>query len=109
VTVDSWGGILDTTKESNMCTQNNHFFQAIRHLILGQEDCLYLNVYTPNLKAKLTIMFCIHGGGFLTGHIGSNVFGPEYLMDNDCALVSINYRLGLFGKICVTKLILIFY
>ncbi|KAL5242178.1 hypothetical protein ACI65C_009588 [Semiaphis heraclei] len=97
VTVDSWEGILDATKESNMCTQNNHFFPAIRHLTLGQEDCLYLNVYTPNINGKLPVMFWIHGGGFLAGHGGSNVFGPEYFMDNDVVLISINYRLGLFG------------
>lgn len=89
-----------------MCTQNNHFFSAVKHLILGQEDCLYLNVYTPNLNGKLPVMFWIHGGGFLAGHSGS--FGPEYFMDNDVVLVSINYRLGLFGKICLTKLILVF-
>jgi len=89
-----------------MCTQNNHFLPAVKHLILGQEDCLYLNVYTPNLNGKLPVMFWIHGGGFLAGHSG--LFGPEYFMDNDVVLVSINYRLGLFGKICLTKIILVF-
>lgn len=98
-TVDSWDGILDATKESNMCIQNNHFFLPIRHLILGEEDCLYLNVYTPNINGKFPVMFWIHGGGFLGGHSGSNVFGAEYFMDKDVVLVSINYRLGLFGFI----------
>lgn len=96
--MDSWEGILDATHESNMCTQNNHFFSSIRHLTLGQEDCLYLNVYTPNVNGTLPVMFWIHGGGFLGGHSGSNVFGPEYFMDKDVVLVSTNYRLGLFGK-----------
>ncbi|XP_025194178.1 venom carboxylesterase-6-like [Melanaphis sacchari] len=98
-TVDSWEGILDATKESNMCTQNNRFFPSIRHLILGEEDCLYLNVYTSNLNGKLPVMLWIHGGGFLAGHSGSNIFGSEYFMDKDVVFVSINYRLGLFGFI----------
>ncbi|XP_060847593.1 juvenile hormone esterase-like isoform X1 [Rhopalosiphum padi] len=97
--VDSWESILDATKESNMCTQNNHFFSSIRHLTFGKEDCLYLNVYTPNVNGKLPVMFWIHGGGFLAGHSGSNVYGPEYFMDKDVVFVSINYRLGLFGFI----------
>ena len=40
-------------------------------------------------------MFWIHGGGFLFG-AGSDM-GPSYFMDEDIILVTINYRLGVFG------------
>lgn len=46
-------------------------------------------------------MFWIHGGGFLAGHSGSSLYGPEYFMDSDVVFVSFNYRLGLFGEICL--------
>lgn len=60
------------------------------------EDCLYLNVYSPKSdKNLLPIMFWIHGGGFSTGY--SATFGPEYFMDKDIILVTINYRLGVLG------------
>lgn len=90
---------MDATKEPNICIQNNHFFLALKNVIEGQEDCLYLNIYTPDINKKLPVMFWIHGGGFLAGYGGFNIFGPDYFMDKDVVLVSINYRLGLLGKI----------
>lgn len=90
---------MDVTKEANFCIQNNHFFPSFKDIIHGEEDCLYLNVHTPNTNKKLPVMFWIHGGGFLAGHSGSSLYGPEYFMDNDVVLVSFNYRLGLFGEI----------
>ncbi|CAB0040148.1 unnamed protein product [Trichogramma brassicae] len=72
--------------------------------IIGSEDCLYLNVFTPhvdfsainsnNLKA---VMVWIHGGGFSSGFANTDFYGPDYLMENDVVLVSFNYRLGIFG------------
>lgn len=98
--MDPWCDILDATKEASMCTQNNHFFLAFKNVIHGQEDCLYLNVYTPDkyLNGKLPVMFWIHGGGFLAGHGGPSVYGADYFMDKNVVLVTFNYRLGLFGK-----------
>ena len=62
------------------------------------EDCLYLNVYTPirNLSLPaLPVMVWVHGGGFTLGS------GSEYdatsLATKDIVLVTINYRLGVFG------------
>lgn len=68
---------------------------------MGTEDCLYLNVYTKDLKPKVLrpVMFWIHGGGFLTGHGDDTLYGPNYLLRKDVVLVTINYRLGVFGKI----------
>lgn len=90
VPVEPWHGILDATKESNICLQ------------LGstdsQEDCLYLNVYTPKTnQTSLPIMFWIHGGGFSWGHGRSSQYGPDYIMDKDVILITIHYRLGIFG------------
>lgn len=43
-------------------------------------------------------MVYIHGGGFFSGTGSSSFNGPEYLLDEDIVLVTINYRLGIFGK-----------
>jgi len=43
------------------------------------------------------VIFFIHGGGFFTGDANDHVYGPEYLMDQDVVLVTINYRLGPLG------------
>lgn len=97
--VDQWDGILDATKETNICIQNNHFIYLFKDVIEGVEDCLYLNVHTPDLNGNLPVMFWIHGGGFHAGHSRSELYGPDYFMDKDVVFVSFNYRLGVFGKI----------
>ncbi|GJQ88160.1 Est-6 [Trypoxylus dichotomus] len=69
-------------------------------VILGDEDCLYVNVYVPREKPtpsdNLNVIVHFHGGGFM---IGSSSFysGPEYFMDEEVIVVTMNYRLGPFG------------
>lgn len=69
------------------------------------EDCLYLNVWTPTAAAshpekKLPVAVWIHGGAYQNG------WGYEVTMDGetwakrDIILVTINYRLGIFGFLC---------
>ncbi|XP_075986140.1 carboxylic ester hydrolase-like [Anticarsia gemmatalis] len=63
------------------------------------EDCLTLNVYTPNNNSskKLPVIFYIHPGGFYAMTGRSDLVGPHYLLDRDVVLVAINYRLGSLG------------
>lgn len=42
-------------------------------------------------------MVWIHGGRFSEGHGWTSVEGPEFLMDKDLILISVNYRLGILG------------
>lgn len=69
------------------------------------EDCLYVNVFTPNLDylkntkpALKPVMVYIYGGAFLTGASFDTVYGPDFLLDEDVVVVSFNYRLGAFGE-----------
>lgn len=53
----------------------------------------------PDGKSKpKPVMFWIHGGGFTMGSSNTDIYGPEYLITGDIVLVSLNYRLGIFGK-----------
>ena len=64
------------------------------------EDCLYLNVWTPakSTNAKLPVMFWIHGGGFMFGSGGKACYdGAELAKRGDVVVVTCNYRLGPFG------------
>lgn len=65
----------------------------------GEEDCLYLHVYTPKVCGTdlLPVMVFIHGGGFLVGN--PDVVGGTALplLTKDIVLVSIQYRLGTLG------------
>eukprot|EP00092_Neocalanus_flemingeri_P012684 GFUD01013668.1.p1 GENE.GFUD01013668.1~~GFUD01013668.1.p1 ORF type:complete len:641 (+),score=136.04 GFUD01013668.1:337-2259(+) len=67
----------------------------------GSEDCLYLNVFTPETKfhgsVSYPVMVWIHGGAFQMGSSSSESYGPERILEEDIVLVTINYRLGPLG------------
>ena len=64
------------------------------------EDCLYLNVYTTapgKPDAKLPVAMWIHGGGLREGWGFEPEFYGDEFASKDVVLVTINYRLGMFG------------
>lgn len=63
------------------------------------EDCLYLNIWTPAQSAqeRLPVIFWIHGGAFMTGYGHSAHFDGEAFARQGVILVTINYRLSVFG------------
>jgi para-nitrobenzyl esterase len=65
----------------------------------GSEDCLYLNVVTPNWPAKqlLPVMFWIHGGANVGGTGDGSLYNDGTLVNHGVVTVTINYRLGVFG------------
>ncbi|XP_014273060.1 venom carboxylesterase-6 [Halyomorpha halys] len=93
-----WKGTLDATGDAPLCLQKLIYFPLVRNMTLGQEDCLYLNIFTPMLdtREKLPILVYIHGGGFRMGMSGPKE-APAFFMDEDVILVSLHYRLGLLG------------
>lgn len=94
--MESWSGIKNATKFGNCCAQKN--FMA--PIFAGSDDCLFLNIYTTALKPiePRAVMVCIHGGGFVCGSGDDDFNGPDYLIEKDIVLVSINYRLGILGE-----------
>ena len=72
-----------------------------RRTISGNEDCLYLNIYVPKNnvdfeKNDLPVMFWIHGGSNIWGS-GSSYDFSNLARKRDVIVVTINYRLGVFG------------
>ena len=63
--------------------------------MIGFEDCLYLNVYSTQPNEALPVLVWIHGGGFTAG--AGDFYRPDYLLDYELVVVSINYRLGALG------------
>lgn len=65
----------------------------------GREDAAVVNVYTPNTKPNnpMPVMVWFHGGGWNSGSGQTDLFGPDYLMQKDVILVTVNYRLGPVG------------
>nr|CAD7268122.1 unnamed protein product [Timema shepardi] len=68
----------------------------------GPEDCLYLNVWTPELPVDginpgLPVMVWIHGGAFTIGNGNPRLCSPYFFVDQKVIVVLINYRLGTLG------------
>lgn len=57
---EGWQRVRDASKHGSSCTCKD-FFEIEAE---GEEDCLFLNVYSPDLDDKLPVMFWIHGGSF---------------------------------------------
>lgn len=94
----AWEGVQDCSEFGPVCPQPMAN-PMVPVDVPQSEDCLYLNVWTPDLKPEkpLPVMVWIHGGGF-HGGAGSC---PEYdgadLAREDVVVVTVNYRLGIFG------------
>merc|ERR1712002_904905 len=98
----SWGGTLVATEDGPVCPHKMDYGENIGSYT-GEEDCLYLNIYTPTLTrsnnplALKAVMLWIHGGGFSAGSGSEYWYDPVNFMEKDVVVVTINYRLGPLG------------
>jgi para-nitrobenzyl esterase len=102
-----WKDVRDAMQFGAHCAQNRVYADIIFQDDGPSEDCLYLNVYTPaSAKAGsgLPVMFWIHGGGYDTGSASEPRYSGDYLPAKGVVLVTINYRLGIFGFLATTDL-----
>lgn len=94
-----WSGVHQATDFGYRCVQAP-IFHDMRFRDPGEsEDCLTLNVWTPakDKKAKLPVMVWIYGGGFVGGTTSEPRQDGEHLAHKGVIVVSMNYRLGIFG------------
>ena len=87
------------SKEGNGCLQQASIYAGIQgEGIVGQEDCLYLDIQAPvnNLNRRLPVMFWIHGGGNTSGVKDYYDFS-KFIKQQQVIVVTINYRLGPMG------------
>ena len=71
--------------------------------LIGNEDCLFLNVWAPPNAVDLPVMVWIHGGGNTIGD-GGTYSGAWLAANREVVVVTINYRLGVFGWFSHPKL-----
>lgn len=94
-----WSGDRDATGYGPVCPQLS---VGLPLMDVGSqrqdEDCLYLNVWTPEVGAgRRPIMVWIHGGAFLFGSGSQPIYDGGALAAADVVVVTINYRLGALG------------
>ncbi|MEU4727588.1 carboxylesterase family protein [Streptomyces sp. NPDC023588] len=102
-----WSGTRDATADGPSAPQ---MYQEGGDPVLGghgsppfDEDCLTLNVWTPATDdARRPVLVWIHGGGFVSGS-GSlpGYSGETFARNGDLVVVSVNYRIGPLGYLCL--------
>ena len=101
-----WSGTLDASQFGFACPQ-----PYVKNLssglgLPGNEDCLKLNVFTPNKPGKkLPVMVWIHGGGLIVDGSSDKQFTPINLTKNGVIVVTFDYRLGTLGFFASKELI----
>jgi para-nitrobenzyl esterase len=97
--VQRWSGVRNATAYGPDCMQIPFPGDAAPLGVKPEEDCLYLNVWTPerSVRGKLPVMVWIYGGGFVNGGSSPSVYDGSAFARDGVVLVSFNYRLGNFG------------
>lgn len=94
-----WKGVRNATQFGPRCMQA-HIYPDMRFRDPGpSEDCLTLNVWTPAKakKGSLPVMVWIFGGGYMAGGTSEPRQDGQFLAHRNVVVVSMNYRLGIFG------------
>ncbi len=119
--VTEWDGIYDATAYGNCSYQPRAFYNEEENLkkifyynefrkgetYTYSEDCLFLNIFTPDYACegfKLPVLIYIHGGGFTGGCGHEKHFDGPAWPKHDVIGVTLNYRLGPMGFVCLPEL-----
>jgi para-nitrobenzyl esterase len=94
-----WSGVKKATEFGSHCLQGNVFGDMVFHDAGASEDCLTLNVWVADkhVDPKLPVMVWIYGGGFVAGTTSEARQNGYNLAQQGVIVVSMNYRLGIFG------------
>lgn len=115
---DAWKTPRLTQQFGNACAQygriygpgsNNRYDHTIGTTLnqaVGHEDCLYLNIWRPaNDRDDLPVIVFVHGGSNVSGYTADPVYdGAALARAAHAVVVTVNYRLGIFGFLDVAQL-----
>jgi para-nitrobenzyl esterase len=102
----SWNGTRDASKFGDSCPQPNLKNENKGLGLPGNEDCLKLNVFTPQKPGKdLPVMVWIHGGALQMDGARDPLYAPINLVKNGVIVVTFDYRLGSLGFFANKELI----
>ncbi|MFC0264177.1 carboxylesterase/lipase family protein [Fontibacter flavus] len=97
--VDNWSGVKETKEFGPRPIQRLVFGDMNSRSNGVSEDCLYLNVWTPASRntENLPVLVYFFGGGFVAGDGSEPRYDGENMAKEGIVVVTINYRLGIFG------------
>jgi para-nitrobenzyl esterase len=105
-----WKGVFQARDFGPHCIQFGSYADMVFHDPGPSEDCLTLNVWVPaeakpsKKSSGLPVMVWIYGGGFQAGGTSENRQDGEFLAHRSVIVVSMNYRLGIFGFLALPEL-----
>ncbi len=115
---EPWAAPRPTQQFGSACVQygriygpgaNNRYDETIGttlNLAVGSEDCLYLNIWRPaTRRGGLPVIVFVHGGSNVSGYTADPVYdGAALAKSANGVVVTVNYRLGIFGFLNVPQL-----
>lgn len=101
-----WEGRREATRPGPACTQPRRRSGSIyaNELPATGEDCLYLDIWAPEGARDLPVLVWMHGGSFIWGAGSEPLYDGAALARRGAVVVSINYRLGIFGYLAHPEL-----
>jgi para-nitrobenzyl esterase len=115
----AWSAPRDATAFAPACVQTGRLYSPGLHnrhdetigstlgKTVGSEDCLYLNIWTPASASSTPrpVIVFVHGGSNITGYTADPVYdGAALARNQDVVVVSVSYRLGIFGFLNLSPL-----
>ncbi|XP_063709090.1 esterase B1-like [Culicoides brevitarsis] len=94
--IEPWTEILDVTQEGESPFNIDPFRE---NPCEGSLETLGMNIFVPKVDTKslFPVFVHIHGGAFINGSNSTFLYGPDYLIENEIIMISINYRVNIFG------------
>ena len=104
-----WNGTLNAIEFGSMCCQPDVLHTKDPSKVIGSEDCLFINVWTPKKRPSeklLPVLVYIHGGFLMYSSGDWNGFhpSPELVSEMKVVGISFNYRLNAFGFLALKSL-----
>ncbi|CAH2241961.1 jg9079 [Pararge aegeria aegeria] len=97
--IEPWDGVLSATKMKPACVQYNiviHKGQPFGQY--GREDCLYLDIFTPDLdENKRPVVVFLHSERLQNSYNKTRDYAPDFFIEEDIVVVTIAHRLSVFG------------
>ncbi|CAB3229013.1 unnamed protein product [Arctia plantaginis] len=93
-----WKENLKAFKRKPTCMQlNTRGRLSERTGISGSEDCLYIDIFTPNMEGKAPVIVFEYNDNFRTWFNGTDTYSPDFFIEEGVIVVTISSRLGIFG------------